>query len=239
LCVAGLVLAAVLAAGHLAAAPVPDLFGPPTFESDSIARASAHADSLRAVAAAADSARLGLTPAGAAADSAGTARARALLRASTAREATRRKRSLADTTRVEHLIWHEQPRWVMARSLVIPGWGQLHNHAWFKAVAVAGAESYLAVHMLKDNTDLKDLNLAVDAARATGDFDSEAAAVDRYNAVLDRFVRRQWLLAGLVTYALMDAYVDAHFVKFKLEFEHDPALPEGVSGAKVSLEKKF
>src|SRR5262245_51295380 len=32
--------------------------------------------------------------------------------------------------------WSAQPRFVMARSLLIPGWGQAYNHAWLKAGAV-------------------------------------------------------------------------------------------------------
>src|SRR5258707_502516 len=125
----------------------------------------------------------------------------------------------------------------MARSFVIPGWGQVHNHAWWKAGAVAGTETYLATRLFKDNDQLRSLNDEVNAARETGDLDQERIAVDRYNAVLDRFTRRQWLLAGLLVYAVTDAYVDAHFIKFKLEFEHDPALPEGLSGARISMEK--
>jgi hypothetical protein len=128
---------------------------------------------------------------------------------------------------------------VMARSLLIPGWGQFHNRAWFKAAAVAASESYLIVRIVQDDAALKSLNADVNAARESDDADAEQSAVDRYNTRLDRVVGREWLLAGLVTYALMDAYVDAHFVKFKFEFEHDPALPGGPPGAKVVLERKF
>jgi hypothetical protein len=79
----------------------------------------------------------------------------------------------------------------------------------------------------------------VEAARAADDFEGEQVAVDKYNTRLNQYVGRQWWLAGLVGYAMVDAYVDAHFVNFKFEFEHDPALPAGVSGARVSMEKKF
>jgi hypothetical protein len=49
-----------------------------------------------------------------------------------------------------------------------------------------------------------------------------------YNALLNGQVGRLWLLGGVLVYALVDAYVDAHFRNFKIEFERDPALPGGL-----------
>ena len=48
-----------------------------------------------------------------------------------------------------------------------------------------------------------------------------------YNTQVNAQVARLWLLGGVLAYAMVDAYVDAHFRNFKLEFEHDPALPGG------------
>ena len=39
------------------------------------------------------------------------------------------------------------------------------------------------------------------------------------------------LLAGLIVYALLDAYVDAHFRGFDVEFDTDPALPADAAAA--------
>jgi hypothetical protein len=130
----------------------------------------------------------------------------------------------------------DQPRFVMMRSLLIPGWGQLHNRAWIKAVLVAGGEGWLVTRLIEDDRALRDLDAEVVAARALDDLTAENQAVDRYNARLDRYVGRQWLLGGLLVYALMDAYVDAHFVNFKIQFENDPARP---AGARLGLEKRF
>ena len=46
---------------------------------------------------------------------------------------------------------------------------------------------------------------------------------------------------ALVVYSLVDAYVDAHFRNFKIEFETDPALPQGAKGAaaRVAWELRF
>jgi hypothetical protein len=124
--------------------------------------------------------------------------------------------------------WFDQPRWVMLRSLVVPGWGQLHNRAWAKALLIAGGEGLLGVRMLDDRRALDRLQREAGAAERAGDPAGYAAAAAAYNRRLDRLTGREWLLAGAVVYSLLDAYVDAHFRNFRLEFERDPALPEGV-----------
>jgi hypothetical protein len=134
----------------------------------------------------------------------------------------------------------DAPGWVMLRSLAVPGWGQAHNRAWLKAAAVAGAEGWLALAIRGDLGELDRLDAAVAAARAAGDPDAENSAVLAYNARLDRMVSRQWLLGGVVAYALLDAYVDAHFRNFRLEFENDPALPGGAPpAARLMLRWRF
>jgi hypothetical protein len=127
----------------------------------------------------------------------------------------------------EPLAGFNAPRWVMARSLVVPGWGQLHNGSWVKALGIATGEVLLGTRIYNDNGALNDLNAAIDAARASGDQAAEAAAVLAYNARLDEMVRRQWLLGALLAYSLLDAYIDAHFRNFDIEFRKDPALPGG------------
>lgn len=130
----------------------------------------------------------------------------------------------------------DAPRWVMLRSLVVPGWGQLHNRAWFKAAAIGGGEALLGARIVEDERALRALQRQADQAR---DIDDERylAAVDAYNRRLGQTVNRRWLLGGLLTYALLDAYVDAHFSNFDVEFRDDPALPEGMKppGSKKSL----
>jgi hypothetical protein len=128
----------------------------------------------------------------------------------------------------EPLAGFDAPRWVMARSLVVPGWGQLHNGSWIKAIGVATGEGVLISRMVNDNQALDDLNRSIEEARAAGDEVAEVAAVGAYNSRLDELVRRQWLFAALLTYSLLDAYIDAHFRNFDIEFGRDPALPGGV-----------
>jgi hypothetical protein len=101
-----------------------------------------------------------------------------------------------------------------------------------------------------DNADeaVTKASSALEAARASGDplaielaqaaYDQalreQAAASAAYNAVVgpwNALVNRQvadlWLLGGVLAYSMLDAYVDAHFRDFKVEFEHDSAFPGG------------
>ena len=134
------------------------------------------------------------------------------------------------------------PRWVMLRSLVVPGWGQAHNGAWIKAAAVAATEVAFTTRVVADQRELDRLAENVARARASDDIDLEEAAVAAYNERLDASFARQYLLGAVVVYALVDAYVDAHFRHFKVEFETDPALPEGMPeevGVRVGWEWNF
>ena len=135
----------------------------------------------------------------------------------------------ADSTR--RRPWQEQPRFVMARSLVVPGWGQLHNRQWFKAVLVAGGEGLLVTRLVQDQRFLDRTLTAIEAARTAHDVAREEALVNEYNARLDQRLGRQWLLGAVLAYALIDAYVDANFRGFDIEFLNDPALPAGPPSA--------
>ena len=123
------------------------------------------------------------------------------------------------------LRWSEQPRFVMLRSLAIPGWGQWHNHARFKALAVAGAEGWIVAGIFDDQRQMNRLLGDVNAAKAAKDQAALDVAVNGYNSHLDGFIGGQWFLAGVLAYAMVDAYVDAHFRTFDIDFRHDPALP--------------
>jgi hypothetical protein len=114
----------------------------------------------------------------------------------------------------------------MLRSLLVPGWGQYHNGAWYKALAVAGGEVWLGAKIVKDKAALDDLLAEVEAAQAAGDKPRYDEAVNSYNDRLDTYVGHQWVFGAVLAYALIDAYVDAHFRSFDIEFRQDPALPE-------------
>jgi len=117
-----------------------------------------------------------------------------------------------------------EPRWVMMRSLLVPGWGQAYNRSWLKAAAIAGGEVWFITKIIDDRSALEDLDRAVQVARDSADADAEEEAVLAYNERSDQLTRREWWLGGLIAYAMIDAYVDAHFRNFRMDFEPVPGL---------------
>jgi hypothetical protein len=144
---------------------------------------------------------------------------------------SRRRLSESDP---RHLPRFDRPRWVMMRSLVVPGWGQFHNKAWIKGVAIAAGEVLLITRIVDDERGLDDLNAQVEDARAIYNQDPTQdnlaafnQSVESYNDLLEASTARRWWLGGLLAFSLIDAYIDAHFIDFDYQFEHDRALPEG------------
>jgi hypothetical protein len=135
--------------------------------------------------------------------------------------------------------WSDQPRFVMMRSLLVPGWGQFYNHAYIKGVAVAGTEVWILSAISTANRDLDRLQQQSDAALASGDAAAYSAAQTAYNDKLSHFVSLQWLMGGVVAYALLDAYVDAHFRHFAVEFRKDSVPPGGPAPSQVRLDLRW
>jgi hypothetical protein len=131
----------------------------------------------------------------------------------------------------------DAPAWVMMRSLVVPGWGQAHNGAWIKAGVIATTEGLLIATVINKSDDLSALDAQVKAARAAGDIEGENQAVLAYNNQLASLTASEWWLGAAVAYSLLDAYIDAHFRGFDIEFKNDPALPGGAPprGGRVGL----
>ena len=136
----------------------------------------------------------------------------------------------------------EAPHWVMLRSAVVPGWGQLHNGSWKKAVAIAGLEGLLVSKIVSDQSALRSLSSDIDVAHATGTSAQEAGFIAQYNTRADRSVAHQWWLGALLAYSMLDAYIDAHFRNFHIDLDDDPALPpeqRRAAGLKLSWQERF
>ena len=136
----------------------------------------------------------------------------------------------------------EAPRWVMLRSAAVPGWGQLHNGSWKKAIGIAGLEGLFVAKIVNDQSALRSLNSDIDAAHAAGKTTQEADFILQYNARADRSVAHQWWLGALLAYSMLDAYIDAHFRNFHIDLDDDPALPpeqRRAAGLKLSWQERF
>lgn len=90
--------------------------------------------------------------------------------------------------------------WVTVRSGLVPGWGQLANGKPLKAALLAGLDGWWLYGVLSHEADRKDAVRAGDTAAAN-------TAVDRRNF-------RIWMMGATALYAMLDAYVDAHFYDY-------------------------
>jgi len=112
----------------------------------------------------------------------------------------------------------------MLRSLVLPAWGQYHNRAYGKAAALFAVEGYLIGRILADESRLGRLQRDIDRDQLAHDDAASQRDITAYNGLLTRPSVAGGCSAAVVAYAMLDAYVDAYFVDFDVQFKHDPAL---------------
>ena len=120
----------------------------------------------------------------------------------------------------------DRPTWVMARSLVVPGWGQLKNGAWWKAILVAGIEGALVERLCFED------RLAGAFRRRAERVDPESEAFARLDWKAEKHRRHRrdfiWWTSLFVLLSMGDAYVDAHLKRFDVELQIEPgAVPTG------------
>ena len=91
----------------------------------------------------------------------------------------------------------KSPMGAMLRSIAVPGWGQLYNGKWFKAILVCGTEVGLIVNAVYQNQM---------AVQSKIPLEREWYQDNRNRSVW-------WLLAAIL-FSMADAYVDAHLYDF-------------------------
>jgi hypothetical protein len=137
-----------------------------------------------------------------------------------------------DTARGERpRPWHERPWSIMARSAVLPGWGQLKNGRPLKAGVALALEGFAGVRLVRAWRDVDAAARREDEAFAIGDEAAAAAARADYDRAYNRRSTAGWILGAAVALSMLDAYVDAHLIQFDADFGSDPALPDDASGA--------
>ena len=117
-------------------------------------------------------------------------------------------RAPADSTR-----HRASPFWVMMRSAVIPGWGQVYNGKLPKAALVVGGEGLLIYKAIEEYNKEND-------AAAIGD----AVGANRH---MNLKVNYLWWAAVVHLLQMADAYVDAQLSHFEADFEPDEAALPG------------
>lgn len=128
---------------------------------------------------------------------------------------------------------HVKPFFVMARSALVPGWGQVYNRHPLKAALVVAGEGFLTYKIFQE---LKRQNEAID--RITAAFPNTP---EYEQAVADELTHRNrkvdwiWWTAAAHLLQMADAYVDAHFLNFDAEFGPDDDRAGSLSAPRASL----
>lgn len=125
-----------------------------------------------------------------------------------------------------------KPFLVMARSAIVPGWGQVYNRQPLKAVLVVAGEGFMAYKIFKElrleNDAIDRQNAAVDQA----EYDAALAdETNHYNRKIDWI----WWTAAAHLLQMADAYVDAHFINFDAEFGPDDRRSDTRRDVRLSL----
>jgi hypothetical protein len=111
----------------------------------------------------------------------------------------------------------KSPMGALLRSLAIPGWGQLYNDKYFKAVVIGGLETYFiykAGHWWRKTEDQYDLLQQLSESEKPEAFE----VYESYRGNRNDFL---WLVALSVFLSMFDAYVDAHLSGFDVDLTPD------------------
>jgi len=106
---------------------------------------------------------------------------------------------------------YQNPTVALFKSMVIPGWGQLGNRSYFKAVLFAGLDAWFigsSIHYGRQAGDFRDMfENAVDI----NDRNDYHALYDDRRGARNKF---RWFAIIVSFVAMFDAYVDAHLSGF-------------------------
>ena len=121
-----------------------------------------------------------------------------------------------DSTIVDStVITIHSPSGAMWRSMLLPGWGQLYNRKYLKAVIIGGTEiGFLYSSLLQDHRYKED--------KKNQEWENAAFYENDRN-------RLRWWITGLILYSMADAYVDGHLWDFDL----DQDLSVGINSGSV------
>jgi hypothetical protein len=110
------------------------------------------------------------------------------------------------------------PWGAVARSAMLPGWGQCYNESYFKSVIAFGAFFYIFSRIYNDEKRYRD----------TGNVEYR-----------DKRITNTWYLGLAYLIILVDAYVDAHLYKFddtiKLTYQYMPEEKAFTFGLNIEL----
>jgi hypothetical protein len=118
---------------------------------------------------------------------------------------------------------YQNPTIALFKSMAVPGWGQLGNRRYFKAVLFAGLDAWFitsAIHYGRQAADFRDRYDAEDP-------NTDSGRVNRniyYSLYEDRKDQRNkftWFAVIVSFVSMFDAYVDAHLSGFPVKRDDD------------------
>ncbi|MGE5693533.1 MAG: DUF5683 domain-containing protein [Candidatus Zixiibacteriota bacterium] len=109
---------------------------------------------------------------------------------------------VADTLMLGRKSNLRSPTGALLRSLAIPGWGQMYNKKYFKAIIVAGGQGVLL------GSAIAEWKRASDAKNDTSL--SSFQRLEDYRLHTNNRNMLLWLYAAATVVSILDAYVDAH-----------------------------
>jgi hypothetical protein len=122
-----------------------------------------------------------------------------------------------DTTRAAApRPWHRRPRWIMLRSVAVPGWGQWANGRHVKAAVVAAGEGYLIWRAV--DYGRQERAKGREARLAQAEPTRQAKLLERKRYYGSRRRDFTWWSIFAAALSMGDAYVDAQLGAFDPEF---------------------
>lgn len=111
----------------------------------------------------------------------------------------------------------KSPIGAMLRSLVVPGWGQIYVHQYWKAPLFLGGAAIMYYYTFKHNSDFLDYSRQYDEISKENPQDPRLylLKVRRENARDNRDISI-FFLTAVYGLAMLDAYVDAHLFNFNV-----------------------
>ena len=123
--------------------------------------------------------------------------------------------SIQDTAKISSdvFIMQKSPWGAVARSAILPGWGQIYNEAYWKVPVVWGIMGWFAYSWIDNNNKYKDYQNLYSQFGGNGSINYKLYR-DFYRDQRDEFA-----IYIVLTYFLnlVDAYVDAHMFDFSVQ----------------------
>jgi len=104
----------------------------------------------------------------------------------------------------------QRPTTALFKSMLVPGWGQVGNKKYIKAVIFAGLESLAFGTYWHYRTKTSDARAAFESAG----LNEQGMLFREYENARSERNRFAWYTGSLIFISMFDAYVDAHLVHF-------------------------